>query len=65
VLRIKRSLMCASDEGGESGGPPVRVQINTDSFSFGTVSTIERVTMQTARRLATPSELCKNRRTSA
>jgi hypothetical protein len=39
--------------------------IATDSFLFGPASTIERVTMQAARQLATRSDLGKEPRTSA
>jgi hypothetical protein len=41
------------------------VQSNTDSSNWGTVSTIERVTMQAARQLATPSASVDANRTSA
>jgi hypothetical protein len=39
--------------------------VTTDGFGWGTVSTIERVTMQAARQLATSPHFVKCRRTSA
>jgi hypothetical protein len=55
----------ASDEGGEFGKPSVRVQSNTDSLGWGTISTIERVTMQAARQIATRPHPVNPSRTSA
>jgi hypothetical protein len=39
--------------------------VATDNFGWGAVSTIERVTMQAARQLATPSGPVNPNRTSA